>query len=57
LRYRDHDGPERASQRARNIRRIELLKRFIAPGGLGAELGVHKGYFTPVLLVLLRHKA
>ena len=49
LRYRDLDGPERASQRARNIRRIELLKRFIAPRGVGAELGVHKGYFTPVL--------
>jgi len=26
------------------------LSRFIAPGGVGAELGVHKGYFSPVLL-------
>ncbi len=50
LRYCDRHGPERATQRARNIQRIGLLSRFIAPGGVGAELGVHKGYFSPVLL-------
>ena len=50
LRYWDHNGPERAGQRARNIQRIALLSRFITPGGVGAELGVHKGYFSPVLL-------
>jgi hypothetical protein len=26
------------------------LSRFITPGGIGVELGVHKGYFSPVLL-------
>jgi Methyltransferase domain len=50
LRYWDRNGPERASQRVRNIQRIGLLRRFIAPGGVGAELGVHKGYFSPLLL-------
>jgi hypothetical protein len=50
LRYRDSDGPERASEGARNVRRIEVLSRFITPGGVGAELGVYKGYFSPVLL-------
>src|SRR5262249_8240977 len=50
LRNWDRNGPERAGQRARNIQRIALLSRFIAPGGVGVELGVPKGYFSPVLL-------
>ncbi len=44
LRHRDaHDD-------ARDLARIEVLRRFIAPGGVGAEIGVHKGYFTAHLL-------
>ena len=40
----------RSTQRARNIQRIEFLEQFIARQGTGAELGVHKGHFSQVLL-------
>jgi hypothetical protein len=47
------DYREREWQRTRNLARAELLRRFISPQGKGAELGVHKGYFSPVLLAHL----
>jgi hypothetical protein len=56
LRYGGGGGIERAAQHVRNVKRIELLGRFISPGGIGAELGVHKGYFSRVLLEHLAPK-
>ena len=47
-RYRE-DKRQRKKQHARNIERMEFLSRFIVRQGTGAELGVHKGYFSPVL--------
>jgi hypothetical protein len=40
----------RYRQRVRNVHRIAFLERFIARQGTGAELGVHKGHFSQVLL-------
>ncbi len=30
--------------------RVGFLESILPKGGIGAEVGVHKGYFTPVLL-------
>ena len=38
----------------RDDARIAALERYIPPGGVGAEIGVHKGYFTARLLAELR---
>jgi hypothetical protein len=56
LRYGGGDGIERAAQSVRNAQRIEPLVHFISPGGIGAELGVHKGYFSRALLEHLAPK-
>jgi Methyltransferase domain len=52
-RSRLEDIQERAPQRAWNDKRIELLRRFIARHGTGAELGVHRGCFSLALLEAL----
>ena len=56
LRRYQEDRRERAAQHARNVNRVELLGRFIARQGTGAELGVHKGYLSPILLDRLAPK-
>ena len=53
LREYPYEWRERQQQHARNLDRVALLGRFIAPQGIGAELGVHKGYFSPILFTHL----
>jgi hypothetical protein len=50
------DIRERRGERAWAAQRAEVLSRYIAREGIGAELGVHKGYFSPVLLERLAPK-
>jgi Methyltransferase domain len=45
-----------AYERYKNLRREEVLKSLIPAGGVGAELGVHKGHLTPFLVDWLRPK-
>jgi hypothetical protein len=44
------DRRERKGADAKNVNRLEILKHFIAPHGTGAEIGVHKGYFSKMLV-------
>jgi hypothetical protein len=39
---------------ARHRERSQLLARHVPPGGVGAEIGVHKGYLTRYLLDVLQ---
>lgn len=39
-----------AYERRKNRKRLPILERLLPEGGAGAELGVHKGHLTPVLL-------
>lgn len=41
---------EAARARAHNVARERFVRKHIRTGAIGAELGVHKGYFTEVLL-------
>jgi len=43
-------------ERIKNRRRKDVLVSVIPPGGVGAELGVHKGHLTPLLLQWLEPK-
>jgi len=45
---------EYARAKAHNHARAQFVARYLPPGGVGAELGVHKGYFTEVLLRVAR---
>jgi SAM-dependent methyltransferase len=45
-----------AYERHKNGRRGTVLKSLIGPGGVGAELGVHKGHLTPCLVRWLEPK-
>lgn len=50
LREAPGDVLERRREHVRNLERIAWLDRCIPRNGIGAELGVHKGYFSPLLL-------
>jgi methyltransferase family protein len=43
-----------AYERYKNSRRRDVLTALIPPGGVGAELGVHKGHLTPGLIEWLK---
>jgi len=43
-----------AYERHKNSRRRDVLISLIPPGGVGAELGVHKGHLTPGLIEWLK---
>ena len=45
-----------AYERYKNSRRKDVLASLIPAGGIGAELGVHKGHLTPLLVDWLKPK-
>jgi hypothetical protein len=48
------DRIERRAEARRNKERISILQNYFVQGAVGAELGVHKGYFSRVLLCELK---
>jgi hypothetical protein len=48
------DKAERKFQGRRNAGRIRALREWIQPCGVGAEMGVHKGHFSRLLVDQLR---
>jgi len=41
-------------EQSKNKKRVAFVRRYIPTAGVGAELGVHKGFFTRVLLEIAR---